>query len=193
MHQIGLYKILEISPDASKDQIKKAYYKLAKIYHPDVNHHPGAREKFLKIQFAFDVLYHNKPVKRIKKKPKANKTYSSYARMREEMKREAYRKKYGSAKANNQYSNSKYGPATAFRKTFFKDEYSEFGRRMCYIFLYLIVAFGAFLVLLPVFVAFFYTEKLISTSTVISLIFGWFVLRFAYDWYNDLMVDFNKK
>lgn len=51
------YKILGVSPDASVDEIKKQYRKLARKYHPDVN--PGdkaAEEKFKEISEAYEVL-----------------------------------------------------------------------------------------------------------------------------------------
>ncbi len=51
------YEILGIKKDATQDQIKKAYRKLAKQYHPDAN--PGnkkAEEKFKEINEAYEVL-----------------------------------------------------------------------------------------------------------------------------------------
>ncbi len=42
---------------ASKDEIKSAYRKLAKQYHPDLNKSPDAPKKFEEIQEAYDVLY----------------------------------------------------------------------------------------------------------------------------------------
>lgn len=51
------YKILEVSPDASFEQIKKSYRRLALIYHPDKN--PGdlrAEAKFKEIVEAYEVL-----------------------------------------------------------------------------------------------------------------------------------------
>lgn len=47
------FKILGVSRSASEDEIKQAYRKLAKKYHPDVNKDPGAEEKFKQIQNAY--------------------------------------------------------------------------------------------------------------------------------------------
>ena len=50
------YKILGVSRDAKTDEIKKAYRKLAKQYHPDINKEPGAEEKYKEINEAYEVL-----------------------------------------------------------------------------------------------------------------------------------------
>lgn len=51
-----LYDILGIEPDASDKDIKKAYRKLAMIYHPDKNKDADAEDTFKKISFANEVL-----------------------------------------------------------------------------------------------------------------------------------------
>lgn len=50
------YDVLEVSEDANEDAIKKSYRKLAREWHPDKNPEKGAREKFLKIAKAYEVL-----------------------------------------------------------------------------------------------------------------------------------------
>ena len=51
-----LYQVLGVNKGASKDDIKSAYRKLAKKYHPD-NHETGDAEKFKEVQEAYDILY----------------------------------------------------------------------------------------------------------------------------------------
>jgi curved DNA-binding protein len=50
------YRDLGVARDASQDDIQRAYRKLAREYHPDVNHDPGAEEKFKDISEAYDAL-----------------------------------------------------------------------------------------------------------------------------------------
>ncbi len=50
------YEILGVSRDAGKEDIKRAYRRLARKYHPDVNKEPGAEEHFKEINRAYEIL-----------------------------------------------------------------------------------------------------------------------------------------
>ena len=50
------YKIMELSRDASQDEIKRAYRKLARKYHPDVSKEADAEAKFKELGEAYEVL-----------------------------------------------------------------------------------------------------------------------------------------
>ncbi|GAA6011346.1 hypothetical protein JCM11491_002752 [Sporobolomyces phaffii] len=54
------YQVLGVGKDASTSEIKKNYYQLAKKYHPDSSKEKGAKEKFVEIQEAYDVLSDDK-------------------------------------------------------------------------------------------------------------------------------------
>ena len=50
------YDILGVAPDATPDEIRAAYRRLARQYHPDVNPDPDASERFIAIHQAYEVL-----------------------------------------------------------------------------------------------------------------------------------------
>ncbi len=52
----SLYETLGVSKNASQDEIKKAYRRLARKYHPDINKDAGAEEKFKEINAAYEIL-----------------------------------------------------------------------------------------------------------------------------------------
>ena len=52
----GYYQVLGVAKNATAEEIKRAFRKLAFKYHPDRNHEPGAEENFKKINEAYQVL-----------------------------------------------------------------------------------------------------------------------------------------
>ena len=62
------YATLGVKRDASADDIQKAYRKLARKYHPDVNRSPGAEDRFKEINESYEVL----------KDPKKRSTYDRF-------------------------------------------------------------------------------------------------------------------
>ncbi len=64
------YNVMGLKQDASPSEVKVAYRRLARKYHPDLNKDPKAEEKFKELGEAYDVL----------KDPEKRKTYDQYAR-----------------------------------------------------------------------------------------------------------------
>lgn len=62
------YKTLGVAKDAATSEIKKAYYGLAKKYHPDTNKDAEAKDKFTEAQAAYEIL----------SDPKKKETYDTY-------------------------------------------------------------------------------------------------------------------
>jgi molecular chaperone DnaJ len=60
MSKRDCYEVLEVSREASDDEIKRAYKKLAKVYHPDVNKDRGAEDRFKEVTEAYEILSNDK-------------------------------------------------------------------------------------------------------------------------------------
>ncbi|CAH8820445.1 unnamed protein product [Trichobilharzia szidati] len=58
----SLYSVFELPKDATHQEIKEAFYRLSKLYHPDVTDDPNARGKFHELMRAYEVL--GNPIKR---------------------------------------------------------------------------------------------------------------------------------
>ena len=57
MPEKDLYKVLNVGRDASEDELRRSYRKLAREYHPDVNpDDPASEERFKEVGFAYEVL-----------------------------------------------------------------------------------------------------------------------------------------
>jgi hypothetical protein len=53
------YETLGLPVNSSLEEIKKAYRKKARLYHPDINHLPEAKEMFIRVTEAYDFLMAN--------------------------------------------------------------------------------------------------------------------------------------
>ena len=60
------YRLLGVNTGADADQIKKAFREKAKMYHPDLNSDPGAKEEFIRVHTAYEIAMAHLQGKHIK-------------------------------------------------------------------------------------------------------------------------------
>ena len=137
MSYIDYYKILGVDKNATQEEIKKAYHRLACVYHPDLNRDdPSAKEKFQQLNEANEVL----------SDPEKRKKYDAYGENWKhadefEARKKAYASQAGSARGDGGYwystdgvhfssGDGSEGFSDFFEELFGKHAASEgFGRR----------------------------------------------------------------
>ena len=124
---IDYYKILGISKDATQEDIKKAYRKLARKYHPDLNKdNPNAQEKFQEINEANEVL--SNPEKR-----KGYDEYGEnwkYAEELEKQKKRQTKEQSGTREGTFWYSDDNTSGFSDFFEELFGNRYRNYNRAM---------------------------------------------------------------
>ena len=103
------YEILGCPVDSSVAEIKRTYRRKARQYHPDVNHEPGAIDKFIKLTEAYDFIIANHD-----KIPWGDQEFErimdEWRKFRQERSRE--RARYYARSSYTRFKNSKYYKST---------------------------------------------------------------------------------
>ena len=115
------YDILEIPQTASLSEIKKAYRLKAKLWHPDLNHTPGARERFIEINEAYEFLIRRKtrPVPPPSRSRRTERDDPMQARLRRERQKARERAAREARKRYEEFKKSPLYKTTSFLYTFY--------------------------------------------------------------------------
>jgi hypothetical protein len=148
------YHILEISPGASESEIKKAYRRLARKYHPDVSNEENAQERFLEITEAYQNLIEKPGSRRF--------IYDTVVTHpnREEQRRERAR----------QYARMRYEEFKKSNLAFQKAWYYMPAKILTYLIVYCLYIAAALLFLAPV------IAWIITRNKFITIMFAFFIL-----------------
>lgn len=112
------HRILGVPPNATLLQIKRAYFKKAKVLHPDVNKSPNAEAEFVRVNMAYEALtnpkYIHPPVFRKKRKEKTKAEIKrEWLRKRNEELRKRAIKIANAKRRQRAYESNKYAKGNA--------------------------------------------------------------------------------
>ncbi len=112
------YRILDVTPDHTMDEVKKAFRAKAKKYHPDINRQPGSHDQFIRITEAYEFIIRQLKMEARSRVYDTNAQQSNYHHnfMREWMQQERERiRKQAAREAKMNYE--KYMNSRAFKTT----------------------------------------------------------------------------
>jgi hypothetical protein len=115
MNHNEYYKILGLPAGSSVDDIKKAYRKMARLYHPDLNHSAEAKDLFISATEAYEFLiaYHSKILNEEKDYEQAMEDWRKYRQVRSRKRATAYaRAPYSTFKNTKFYKTTRIFDAT---------------------------------------------------------------------------------
>ena len=130
------YYILNISRDASDQQVKNAYRKLAKRYHPDVSKETNAAEKFIAINEAYETILNGTT-----QFEQIYETFTPPSHTPPTPDPQARARQYAQAKYEEFVRNN-----TAFKQKWYYFPTKVFS----YAFVYLLYLFGIFMIIVPI-------------------------------------------
>ncbi len=98
------YKILNIEKDATNRQVKDAYRKLVKFWHPDINRSSNSHEKIIEINEAYEILKHKD------KREIYNRIYNEYFGATNKVENT---ESYKGSRSNERYTEYRYDDKTS--------------------------------------------------------------------------------
>jgi hypothetical protein len=110
------YRVLGLTPEASVEEVKKAYRSKARQFHPDINHAPEAKDLFITITEAYDFLisYHEKITTDEESYHQAMDDWKKYRQTRSRRRANAYaRTSYSTFRNSNFYRSTRIFDGTA--------------------------------------------------------------------------------
>ena len=108
MTRSDYYNILGIPVNSSVEEIKKAYRRKARLYHPDINHSPDAKDLFIRLTEAYDFLIVNH--EKIISDEEYAKVMEDWRKYRQD--RSQQRAKYYAQASYNRFKNTKFYKST---------------------------------------------------------------------------------
>jgi hypothetical protein len=110
------YRLLGLLPEASVEDIKKAYRNKARQFHPDINHSPDAKDIFISVTEAYDFLiaYHERIITDEEAYQKAMLDWRKYRQTRSRRRANAYaRTSYSKFRNTSFYKTTRIFDGTA--------------------------------------------------------------------------------